>query len=192
MVRLRAPLGRIRRGIRQAVTRWLHPERRKRALAEIRGRPIPRRILALCLGNICRSPFVEAHLNRYSGELGFEVVSRGFMGPGRPPPPEALEAAEKLEVDNRTHISALVTLEDLNESDLVILVDPEHGPRLKKTVGPHDIPVLVLGDLDPVNTGARTIRDPWGNHPVVFDAAFQRLDRCLEVLVEEWRSRIHE
>lgn len=189
ITRIRRPLGAIRRGMRRTVTRWRHPARQRRALAELRARPVPQRILALCLGNICRSPYVEAYLKPFSEELGFEVFSRGFIGPGRPPPPEARDAAEKRKVDTRDHVSALVTEADLVASDLVILVDPSHGPRLRKTLGDHDTPVLVLGDLDPVNTGARTIRDPWGNDPIVFDASFQRLDRCLEVLVKEWRGR---
>lgn len=158
-------------------------------MADIRQRPVPRRILVLCLGNICRSPYVEASLGKAAGELGFEVLSGGFIGPGRPPPPEALDAAAGRGADTRAHVSRLVDREALDAAELVILVDPAHGPRLRKTLGPYDTPVLVLGDLDPVNTGARTIQDPWGNEPEVFHQVFQRLDRCTEVLLAEWRAR---
>lgn len=150
---------------------------------------MPRRILALCLGNVCRSPYVEAYLNRAAGELGFQVFSRGFIGPGRPPPPEALDAAGKRGIDTREHISKRVERADLDSSDLLLLVDPAHGPRLRRHLGSHEAPVLVLGDLDPETGDYRTIRDPWGTDPEVFHAVFDRLDRCMDVLLTEWRSQ---
>lgn len=186
--RIRTPLGAARRYIRRLVTGLLHPYRRRRVLADIRGRPVPRRVLSMCLGNICRSPYVEAYLRHKGRDLGIEAFSRGFIGPDRSPPPEALKAARNRNVDTREHISRLVEAEDLRGSDLVILVDPRHAPRLRKTAGPHRTPLLVLGDLDPENTGSRTIQDPWGNDQDVFDAVFERLDRCMEVLLDEWRK----
>ena len=109
---------------------------------------MPRNILILCLGNICRSPYVEAYLRKEGGALGFEVASGGFMGPGRPAPPEAREAAARRGVDTGNHLSRLVDREVMEAADLIILVDPAHGPLLRRTLGPHDKPVLVLGDLD--------------------------------------------
>lgn len=160
-------------------------------MAGIRRRPVPRRILVLCLGNICRSPYVAASLEKAAAELGleFEVRSGGFIGPGRPPPPEALDAAAGRGVDTRGHLSRVEDREGLDEADLVILVDPAHAPRLRKTLGPHDTPVLVLSDLDPDAGDSRTIRDPWGNEPEVFHQVFQRLDRCTEALLAEWSAR---
>lgn len=189
VARIRAPLGAFRRALRRRVHALLHPRRRAAALGGIRARPVPGRILALCLGNVCRSPYVEAYLNTAAGELGFQVISRGFIGPGRPPPREALDAAGKRGIDTREHVSGLVEREDLDSSDLVILVDPAHGPRLRRKLGAHGVPVLVLGDLDPQTADFRTIQDPWGTDPEVFHRVFDRLDRCMDVLLTEWRSR---
>lgn len=188
VARIRAPLGTVRRAIRRKVHALLHPRRRAAALAGLRERPVPRKILALCLGNVCRSPYVEAYLKTASGEFGFQVVSRGFIGPGRPPPQEALDAASERGIDTREHVSRVVEREDLDSSDLVILVDPGHGPRLRRKLGSHGVPVLVLGDLDPTPGDFRTIRDPWGTDPEVFHGVFDRLDRCMDVLLTEWRA----
>ena len=191
VARIRAPLGALRRAYRKGVHTRLHARRRREALATLRERPVPGRILALCLGNICRSPYVEAYLRKNGGGLGFQVASGGFMGPGRPAPPEAQEAAARRGVDTGGHVSRLVDREALEEAELIILVDPAHGPRLRKTLGPHDKAVLVLGDLDPETGDARTIQDPFGHEPEVFERVFRRLDRSMDVLLGEWRSRAH-
>jgi protein-tyrosine-phosphatase len=70
----------------------------------------------------------------------------------------------------------------------VLLVDPAHARRLRREIGPHDRPVIVLGDLDPQSVNARTIRDPWGQDPDVFERVFDRLDRCLDMLVDGFRA----
>jgi protein-tyrosine-phosphatase len=43
--------------------------------------------------------------------------------------------------------------------------------------------VLVLGDLDPLPIDRRAIRDPLNQPRAVFDASYDRIDRCLRELV---------
>ena len=42
--------------------------------------------------------------------------------------------------------------------------------------------VVVLGDLDPLPIGSRTIRDPWGCGDEVFASSFARIERCVQAL----------
>jgi protein-tyrosine phosphatase len=118
-----------------------------------------------------------------------EVSSAGFIGPGRPPPPEALEAAARQGVDTGGHVSRLVSELSGPSADLILLVDSAHTARLRRAAPRLTAPTLVLGDLDPLPVDSRTIPDPWGQPPELFDSVFQRLDRCLAVLVQEWRAR---
>jgi protein-tyrosine-phosphatase len=71
----------------------------------------------------------------------------------------------------------------VDRADLVVLVDPSHARRLRRTVGAHDTSVLILGDLDPGSIRSRRIRDPWGREAEEFERVFARIDRCLEELV---------
>jgi len=43
-------------------------------------------------------------------------------------------------------------------------------------------PPLVLGDLDPGPIESRTIVDPWGGPPELFDASYARIERCVREL----------
>lgn len=187
--RIRSWLAPIRRSMRRYVSDWLHPWRRRRALQRLRRWPVPKRVLILCHGNICRSPYVEAYLKDRGQDLGIQVSSAGFIGPGRPPPSEALEAASQQGLHHGDHISRLVSEEMLEEADLVLLVDASHETRLRRRLNRVPGPHLVLGDLDPEPVTSRTIPDPWGESQEVYDQVFERLARCLDVLVAEWRNR---
>ena len=179
----------MRRGVRRLFSDVLHPWRRRKALRRLRRWPVPERVLVLCHGNICRSPYVEAYLKDQGDDLGIGVSSAGFIGPGRPPPSEALRAASRRQLHHGDHISRLVSEEMLDDADLLLLVDASHGTRLRRRLNRVPGPHLVLGDLDPEPVKSRTIPDPWGESQEVYDQVFERLDRCLEVLLDEWRRR---
>lgn len=186
---LRHPLGLLRGRLRRELHGRLHPGRRSRALDLIRRWPLPKRVTVLCLGNVCRSPYAEAYLRRNGSDLGIEFASGGFIGPGRPPPGEALTAARKRNLDTSGHISEAITEEMVAASDLILLLSAKHVRRLRREVGLQGRRYLILGDLDPTPVESRTILDPWGEPPEVFDKVFERIDRCLDVLLAEWRAR---
>jgi len=48
--------------------------------------------------------------------------------------------------------------------------------------------LIVAGDLDPVPSYSRTITDPWQKSSGVFEATFDRLDRCASTLIHHWRE----
>src|SRR3989442_12097981 len=110
--------------VRRTPDRLLHPYRRRKALESLRGRPRPTPLLALCHGNICRSPLAAALLARELAALGVEVQSAGFLGLNRPPPAEAIAAAERHQVNLSDHRSRLVTVDLVRAADLIVVMDP--------------------------------------------------------------------
>ena len=159
----------------------MHAGRRRRAEQTLRSLR-PERLLFVCLGNVCRSPFAErVLLERHPGR--FEAESAGFIGPGRAPPAEALTAARSLGVEHSDHRSRVVSAEALSAADLVIVFDRSHARRLSRSHG-RRAGVLWLGDVDPVWSGRRAIVDPWGGPQSGFDEGFARIARCIDALVE--------
>ncbi len=77
------------------------------------------------------------------------------------------------------HQSRLIT--PVPAGALLLLMDPRHRPRLEPFLHRESV-VLILGDLDPEPISTRVIPDPYGRAPEEFDRAFDRIDRCLEVL----------
>src|SRR5258705_1490486 len=81
--------------VRRTPERLLHPFRRRKALAVLRGRARPRTLLVVCYGNICRSPFAPALLARELTPLGVDVRSGGFISLNRSAPSHRLAAAQR-------------------------------------------------------------------------------------------------
>src|SRR2546421_12242479 len=79
--------------VRRTPERLLHPLRRRKAVDALRQRRRPTTVLAVCHGNICRSPVAAALLARELAPLGIDVQSAGFIGCNRPAPAEAVVAA---------------------------------------------------------------------------------------------------
>lgn len=174
---IRSALGRLR----HLPDRLLHGRRRRRALRRLEGRSPPRRVLVVCHGNICRSPYAEVSLRlRARGRL--EVRSAGFVLPGRPSPAEAVQAAEERGVDLEPHRSEVVTRPLVTGADLVVVMEPGQAGEVRRRFGPGRI--LVLGDLDPEPVERRAIRDPVAQPVQVFREVYARIDRCLDGLVE--------
>lgn len=139
----------------------------------------------MCQGNICRSPFAAAVLQRALADWGrndISIVSAGIVGPNRPTPPHGVGAAAERGIDLSQHRSTLVTAATLQAADLVIVMSAEHASDIRWRGAPSSTPVLVLGDLDPNQIDERTIRDPWNCDEQVFRDSYGRIERCVQQL----------
>jgi polysaccharide deacetylase family protein (PEP-CTERM system associated) len=173
------------RAVREVPGRVLHPLRRARAVARLRRRGLPRRILVLCHGNICRSPYAAAALSRAFAGRGVRVriVSAGFLEGGRGCPAAALGAAAARGVDLARHRSRPITARAARRPGLVVVMDARQRRALWERFGRPPGDVLLLGDLDPGPIRTRTIADPIQGSDEVFEQCYARIDRCVETLV---------
>jgi protein-tyrosine phosphatase len=169
--------------VRRTPERLLHPFRRRKAVEALRGRPRPKSLLAMCHGNICRSPIAAALLGRELAPLGIGVQSAGFIGFNRPAPAEAMAAAERHNVDLTNHRSRLVTADLVRSADLIVVMDPTQRRLLCERFGRRPTDVILLGDFDPAPVEMRTIRDPVEESREVFDQVYERIARCVRELV---------
>lgn len=162
--------------------------RRRRTDASNRLRPDlirPGPVLFLCHGNICRSPFAAANFDRAIRTLlapTFQSTSAGFIGAGRPCPPDAIAAAAEAGLDLSRHRSRLVTPDDVRAAVLIVVMSAEQAAGVRARFSRFAPPVIVLGDLDPLPIATRAIRDPWNAPRHVFDECYDRIDRCVGAL----------
>lgn len=184
-------IGWLRRLARESIRggeRLLHTGRRRRALRELAGVPAPRSILVVCLGNICRSPYAEHRLTDEFARAGLDdvrVVSAGFILPGRPSPDAARRVAAGRGLDLENHRSRVVTPAMAQEADVTLVMAPGQLRKLRQVAGAEpEGPAIVLGDLDPAPIDRRTIVDPYDQPDGVFEAVYERIDRCCRSLVE--------
>lgn len=187
--RIRNILGHARRWARNIVEQLLHPWRRRRAQAKLM-KLAPKRILVMCLGNICRSPYAAAHLAHGLGrETTIVVKSAGFIRPGRPSPETAIAVASGRGIDLLPHRSHVVTVDDARQSDLVLVMDMAHARRLNREFRVPWNRMIALGDLDPQPIRARTVRDPEGCDAEVFTEVYDRIGRCSDSVANTLLAR---
>jgi protein-tyrosine-phosphatase len=175
---------RVARAIRHTPDRLLHPVRRLRARRVIADRAAS--VLFICYGNICRSPYAAVAFARLA-ENDMRVASAGFIGPGRPSPPEARTVAVARGIDLSEHVSQLVTGPLLSEYDVLVVMSADQRKELAGRFG-RTAGVLLLGDLDPHPIDMRTIRDPFDQTEEVFREVYDRIDRCLAELWQLLRA----
>jgi len=166
------------RAVRNRVDGALHPARRERARQTIRRAYADGgRVLFVCLGNICRSPYAEAWLRARTG--GWKASSAGFIGPGRPADATAVSVARARGIDHRAHRSRVVDRASLASADALVVFDRGHLRRLRRLEPRHAERAVLLGDLDPGWPGRRSIPDPYGGEEEVFRRTFDRIERCV-------------
>lgn len=178
---------RLARRSLDAFDRALHPVRRRSALRSLSRQGVPRSVLFVCYGNICRSPYAAVafqHLLPPALRDGVEVRSGGFVGPGRPSPTEAVKVAAARGLDLTAHRSALLTPAGVAGAGLVVVMDRAQQRAVCAHYGKRLREVVILGDLDPNAIETRQVNDPWNQPEPVFEACYTRIDRCLRALVE--------
>jgi protein-tyrosine phosphatase len=164
--------------VEQARDNALHEWRRRRA-----GEPVLpvglKRVLVICYGNICRSPFAaELLAARVSG---LDVRSAGLEArEGKPAEAAAERVARSFGVDLERHAAHRLETADLEWADLVLGMEGHHLANLRRrwpaARGAHHI----LGDF--LLGSPHTIDDPYGQSDASFVHAFERIEQAVDRL----------
>ncbi|HWH02182.1 MAG TPA: hypothetical protein VN674_00720 [Gemmatimonadales bacterium] len=172
--------------VRHLPDRLLHSWRRQHATRWLSDMPAPATVLIMCHGNICRSPYAAHRLRELLARAGRAgtAESAGFIGPDRPSPGNAIATAASRGIDLKPHRSRLVSKQLIDSAQLIVVMEARQADALRLVFGHLNAPILILGDLDPRHVGTRTVRDPVLQSRAVFVESYDRIDRCLEVLVE--------
>ena len=161
--------------------RVLHRRRHVAALERLEREQRPRKILVVCYGNVCRSPYLQAVLQRALPDL--EVMSAGFYGSDRPVPEASLTLSARRGFDLSRFRSRPLTQATVSSAELVIVMDSNQASQMARMFRANPARIVIAGDLDPRFEVRRAIRDPWNQSADVFESSFNRLDRCAAALV---------
>ena len=152
---------------------------RRNTLDRLRKQPVAR-VLVVCHGNIYRSAFVGEHLR---GRIGsrVEVRSAGFYPKtGRPAPERHVAMSRRHGVSLDRHASAVVTADDLDWADIIVLMDRRNWLDLRKArADPRKF--VWLGAFTP---GPVEIADPYAMDDVRAEALLSRLAASSEALAK--------
>ncbi len=150
----------------------------------------PFRIIAVCTGNTCRSPFVEGYLRHALRRAGLdedvEVTSAGiFAANGHPATAHATAVAQDYGVDLSAFRSQPVTEELIHDQHLILTLEEthedyllEHFPELASKIRP-------LGSfIHPAPL--RHITDPVGGDLALFEYVGRLIVRGVDGILESW------
>jgi protein-tyrosine phosphatase len=147
------------------------------------------RVLFVCLGNICRSPTVEAVcrelLRREAPELpvGFDSAGTADYHLGDPPDRRSQEAALRRGFDLSSHRGRQVGIADFEAFDLLLAMDGANLRALRRQApaAAHDRVRLFL-DFDP-GARVREVPDPYYGGPEVFEEVLDLAERGGRALI---------
>ena len=147
------------------------------------------KILAVCAGNICRSPAAEAAIREAAIEAGVEVetdsAGTGAWHIGQPPHPESVAAGARagLVVEGRAR---KVTQADFNHFDIIVVMDRanlrdlhEMAPSLEAQAR-----TRLFRTYDPAATSDE-VPDPWGGPEAGYDETIRIVRAAAAGMVSE-------
>jgi protein-tyrosine phosphatase len=149
-----------------------------------------KKILFVCLGNICRSPLAEGifiHLCRERGVEKSYVVDSAGTGDwhvGQPPDTRALAAAKRQGV-HLPSICRQVDKTDFAEHDLILAMDNNNLRALLALCPPEERgKIRLMRSFDAADRD-EDVPDPYYGDARGFDEVFALLHRCCGRLLDE-------
>ncbi|XP_011300606.1 low molecular weight phosphotyrosine protein phosphatase-like isoform X3 [Fopius arisanus] len=153
-----------------------------------------RRVLMICLGNICRSPIAEAVFADYISKNNltdtWEVDSAALIGyhTGKSPDHRAMSTLRDSGITNYSHRARPITEDDFNKFDWIFGMDRQNITALEEMqpVG-SKAKIELLGYYDP--KGETLIRDPYyDSHSDGFLKAYQQCVRSVEAFLQNHKN----
>ena len=137
-----------------------------------------RKLLFVCVGNICRSPTAELVMKyRLQGRAGIDVSSAGLQAlVGRPVDPEAAALLREAGIEPDTHKARQATPSVLAAADLILVMEHAHQARIAREVPQVSGKTFLLGKW----RGQREIPDPYRQHKEAFEHVYRLIDDCVE------------
>lgn len=141
------------------------------------------KILFLCYGNICRSSYAQYKWKQaYALDLqGISVESAGFHQRVERNTPERFQEAARLRgVDLSEHRSKVISKEQIDQSDIIVVMDIRNWNALNQVFPEAMTKTIMLGYCD--DPGNPIIPDPY-DQPIPAGAeAYHRIDVALNAL----------
>lgn len=148
-----------------------------------------RRILFVCLGNICRSPLGEGLLRHHADRRGLshliETASAGTGGwhLGDPPDRRSIAVARRHGVDITAQRARQLSEADFNSFDMIFAMDRNNLREMVRRA-PHDSSADLHLFMDFVSGTARDVPDPYYGEADDFEAVFRMLEEGCQTLLD--------
>jgi protein-tyrosine phosphatase len=143
------------------------------------------RLVFICQGNICRSPFAYYLARRHDSQ--FPMDSFGLATTtGIQANQMAIDVAADYGLDMTDHRSTDITDFDIQDGDLLIVMEDRHIHWLGRHTIEPDFQVCLLGLW--CRPRFALLYDPYDHPRAYFESCFDRVDRAVANLLQERQS----
>lgn len=151
-----------------------------------------KKILMVCLGNICRSPLAEGILKSKLSSEGFVVDSAGTAGyhVGELPDERSIEVARKYGIDITNQRSRKFTKADFDKFDMIFAMDQNNYAdivALSENEEQHEKVKMILNELYPDEN--RNVPDPYYGGDQGFENVYKMLDEACEIIASKLEQK---
>lgn len=145
-----------------------------------------KRLVFVCKGNVCRSPFAES----VAKQCGLPAASYGLVtNPGTAVNPIASRIALQLGVDMTEHRTKKFNVEELEDGDLIIGMEPSHCESHWYAGVRVDVQFALLGLLKSVNKKPY-LHDPYGLSESYYYYCLSYIQRTVSAILISTRVNI--
>ena len=146
------------------------------------------RLVFVCLGNVCRSPYahiVAAERLSSSGET--RVASCGLSTTtGMPADPDARRAARRVGRDLDSHAATDLKDFEVRDDDLFLVMEVRQAHRLRARLGDSSAQIALLGVWS--KPRRLHIHDPMTLSDGYFDSCYRSIESAVDTLVARWQA----
>lgn len=152
-----------------------------------------RRLLFVCLGNICRSPLAEGIVRSrlaeagWAGQVGVDSAGTGGWHVGRPPDPRAVAVARRHGIDIAGLRARQVVVRDFHDFDWLLCADRHNlatlGARAPRGARAGQALLLEAAGLGE----GREVPDPYYGDDEDFERVFALLSEAADGLLQRLR-----
>ncbi len=144
-----------------------------------------KKVLMVCLGNICRSPLAQGILeSKVNPDLVY-VDSAGTAGyhEGNPPDSRSIKVGLKNGIDISHQTSRKFNVDDFEKFDIIYAMDASNFQnirRLARSKEDEQKVRMILNEVD--NQANNSVPDPYYGGVRGFDKVYEMLDKACEII----------
>lgn len=152
-----------------------------------------KKVLFVCLGNICRSPTAQGIFDKYIEDKNlqnlFESDSCGTSSwhIGSPPDTRSAKHALKRGYDLSIYTGRQVDFGDFYEFDIILAMDETNYHDLHH-IAPREMAHKIKLMLDYGDSGLKSVPDPYYKGDEGFEEVLDLLEKAVEGLIEELKK----
>ncbi|MBQ9396777.1 MAG: hypothetical protein IJU23_14835 [Proteobacteria bacterium] len=151
------------------------------------GTRFPERVLFVCSGNMCRSPYGAARFADLAGNRKVQVVSAGTLRlVGRGAAPEMVKTAAENGLNLEAHRSNALSKMLIQASDVIFVMELIHRQEVLRLCPEAADKIILLGNWLP--TPVQELVDPMGKTPDVYREVAAQIDAALENWFGQWKT----